>query len=158
MQFARVAYWPGPGYVDVKVQPLPTIQKVGTCSYSTEFRQEMDYGTVSKYTLRALSVYEHIFGYAVTLGRHPRAQEYLNEVQWATVPCIDDDSRRRVLARAIEYDRVVLGLDPDIVRREIDCAIWASDLEGAKNKYRRTKLGDEVGDSGATFRIPTNAP
>ena len=163
MQFARVAYWAGHGYVDINVRSLPITPTPGTCAYSTESREEMDYGTVEKYVLRSLTIYEHMLGYATSLRcdsgaqeRYPQAEQYLDEVRRVAQPSVDDKERRRVLASAIEYDRVVLGLDPDIVRRETDCALWASHLEGAKNKYPRMKLGDEIGSSGALFRVRTN--
>jgi hypothetical protein len=156
MQLARVAYWGGTGHVDLRVRTFPVVATPGVCGYSTQASDEMDYGNVDKYVSRSLRVSRYMLEYAVSLGRHPRAQEYLNDVKRAVEPGVPEGERRRVLARTIEYDQVVLRLDPDIVRVETDCAVWASNLEGAKNGAK-VWPEEEIGPSGAEYRVRTNA-
>lgn len=155
MQIARVAYWGGPGYVDLRVQAIPVVATPGACGYGTQAAEEMHYGEVEDYISRSLTVYQYLLGYAVSLQRHPRAPEYLARVTKAAEPDVPDVERRRVLAQAIEYDRTELGRDPDIVRVETDCAVWASNLEGSKNAPS-VRPGDEIGASGAAYRVRTN--
>lgn len=154
MQLARLAYWGGTGHVDMRVRTLPVVSTPGVCGYSTEAADEMDYGTVDKYVYRSLTVYKHVLDYAVSLRRHVRAQEYLDKVKTAVRSGVSEDDRRKALSEVIEYDQVVLRLDPDIVRVETDCAIWASNLEGKKGEPR-ARPGDEI-SSGAEFRVRTN--
>lgn len=155
MQIARVAYWGGPAYVDMRVQTIPVVSTPGVCLYSTEESAEMDYGTVDKYVARSLRIYQHVLDYVISIRHAQEAQKQLNEVRKASIPGVSDRERRRVLAEVIKYDRTVLWLDPDIVRVETDCAVWASNLEGRKNGAS-VRPGQEIGAAGSEFRVRTN--
>jgi hypothetical protein len=155
MQIARVAYWGGRSYVDMRVRTVPVVATPGVCIYSTEESAEMDYGTVDKYVARSLTIYQRILSYAISTHHVADAPDQLTQIRSATAPGVSDAGRRDALSKAIEYDRTVLQGYPDIVRVETDCAVWASNLEGKKNGAR-VRPGEEIGAAGAELRIRTN--
>lgn len=155
MQLVRLAYWGGTGHVDMRVRTLPVVSTPGVCGYSADAVDEMDYGTVDKYVYRSLTIYQYVLDYAVSLRGHVHAQAYLDKVKSVARPGVSDDERRKALSEVIAYDQAVLQRDPDIVRVETDCAIWASNLEGKKGEPR-ARPGDEISASGAEFRVRTN--